>query len=268
MGSLASSRPPPDGSRPLLLHGFTGSARTWGATILEGLRGAGFAPQAVDLPGHGRRRGDTDPEHFSLDAVLASIDEVPSVGPVIGYSMGGRIALHYALRRPGRLTRLVLESASPGLDDERERVERRNEDEALAELLEAEGIGAFVDRWERMPLFASHERLADRVRSALREGRLANDPRSLAAALRGLGTGRLPSLSERLGNLRVPVLLLVGELDTKFVAIGERMAGLLPDARLVVVPGAGHTVHLERPDAWLETVVGFLGPSAGHTGRD
>lgn len=182
----------------------------------------------------------------------------PAPYDLIGYSMGGRIALHQALRAPDRVRRLVLESASPGLETEAERSARRRADSQLAASLEAEGVERFVDRWEALPLFASQARLAADIRDAHRARRLANDPRSLAAALRGLGTGSLPSLWERLDEVRMPVLLIAGALDQKFVAIGRRMERVMPDARLAIVPDAGHTVHLERPGRWLERVGGFL----------
>lgn len=172
--------------------------------------------------------------------------------------MGGRLALAYAARNPERVRSLVLESASPGLETESERADRRKADEALAWRIEADGVEAFVAHWEALPLFESHAALPDSVRAIQREIRLANHPASLAAALRGLGTGALPSCWGPLAVLGVPVLLLVGALDRKFVEIGRRMAALLLDAELREVADAGHTLHLERPEAWLDAVVPFL----------
>jgi 2-succinyl-6-hydroxy-2,4-cyclohexadiene-1-carboxylate synthase len=144
------------------------------------------------------------------------------------------------------------------LETAEERTARRSSDEALAERLVADGIHSFVAEWEALPLFESQAGLSPDVVARQRERRLANDPRSLAAALRGLGTGALPSLWERLPRIEVPTLLVVGERDPKFVDIAARMAACMPAARTVVVPGAGHAVHLERPDLWLEVVGGFL----------
>lgn len=219
----------------------------------------------LDLPGHGRHAGDAAPWRFTPEAVEAEIGALAGGEPVdlVGYSMGGRFALAYAARNPERVRRLVLESASPGLVTEEERSERRTLDEALARFLETEGIEAFVQRWEAQELFDSQRALPAETREAHRARRLLNNPRSLAASLRGLGTGALPSYWESLPGLRVPVLVLVGALDRKFAAIGARMVELLPDARLVSVAGAGHAVHLERPDAWLGAVVGFLRGEGG-----
>jgi 2-succinyl-6-hydroxy-2,4-cyclohexadiene-1-carboxylate synthase len=177
--------------------------------------------------------------------------------------MGGRFALAYAARNPERVRRLVLESASPGLETGEERAERRTSDEALASFIESEGTEAFVERWEALDLFESQRSLPAETRAAHRARRLLNHPRSLSACLRGLGTAALPSYWGSLPGLRVPVLIVVGGLDRKFAAIGARMAGLLPDARLVEIAGAGHAVHLERPGDWLGAVTGFLSGEEG-----
>ena len=199
---------------------------------------------------------------MTLDDAFARIDSVSGDAPIVllGYSMGGRIALHYAVRHPERVERLVLESASPGLRTEEERVRRRAEDEALAERIVDGGIEAFVQEWQSLPLFASQEHLPDEVRGRVRRGRLSQGPAGLAAALRGLGTGSLPSLWEALQDVRVPTLALVGELDPKFVEIGLSMTATMPSARLVVASGAGHTMHLEAPEAWAAAVLEFLSP--------
>jgi len=253
-------------STPVLLHGFTGSSASWGDGLVDALASAGQAPVLLDAPGHGVRAGETEPQAFTLARVRRLVDEAAgwtegAAEPFTlgGYSMGGRLALAYAVAHPDRLRALVLESASPGLATEAERVRRRAGDEALARRLEAEGMESFVDSWQALPLFESRGALPPEVRARQRALRLGNDPRSLAAALRGLGTGALPGFWEALPTLALPVLLVVGGLDRKFVEISARMAERLPDVRRVVVPGAGHTVHLERPGAWLEAVVGFLG---------
>lgn len=206
------------------------------------------------------------PWRFTFDAVEAEITALARDEPVdlVGYSMGGRLALAYAVRNPERVRRLVLESASPGIETEEERARRREDDAALAWRIEADGIESFVAHWEAIPLFESQGRVPEETRARQREQRLSNHPASLAASLRGLGTGSLPSYWGSLPDLGVPVLVLVGELDPKFTRIGTRMAELLPRAGLTVVAEAGHTVHLERPDAWLEAVTPFLshrGPS-------
>lgn len=248
---------------PVLLHGFAGSASEWEGELIDGLAAAGLAPVLVDLPGHGADAGTTEPDAFTLDAALARIGAAGRwPADLIGYSMGGRLALHFTAAYPTLVRQLVLESASPGLRTESERAERRAADERLAAKIEAEGIDWFVEHWESQPPFAPRRRLDLTVRSRHREVRLRNDPRSLAAALRGLGTGTLPPLWDHLQRIAQPTLLIVGELDEKFVTVAERMARVMPHARVSKVPRAGHTVHLEAPTAWVDAVAGFLGGSA------
>jgi 2-succinyl-6-hydroxy-2,4-cyclohexadiene-1-carboxylate synthase len=227
--------------------------------VVEGLVGAGLLPVLVDLPGHGRHAGRSDPAAYTLESVLGHVTRAGDwPTDLVGYSMGGRLALHFAAAFPARVRRLVLESASPGLATEEERRDRRASDEALASKMLAEGLEGFVDDWEAQPLFESRASLDATERERQRALRLRNDAPSLAACLRGLGTGSLPSLWGRLPALDIPTLLVVGGRDTKFVELARSMASALPDARVVEVAGAGHTVHLERPRAWLSAVTEFL----------
>jgi len=225
----------------VLLHGFTQTGASW-----DGVR-AHLDPRyralAPDLRGHGSASAARP---VDLPAVLDDLDALLPDGAVLaGYSMGGRIALHHAVARPGRLARLVLLGASPGLADEGERAARAAADAALARRVETVGVEAFAQVWGAQPLFAGQPR---EVAAAAHADRLRNDPAGLAAALRGLGTGVLPSLWAALPELALPVVLVVGERDRKFRAIAERMAASLAHPELHVVPGAGHAAHLERPD--------------------
>jgi 2-succinyl-6-hydroxy-2,4-cyclohexadiene-1-carboxylate synthase len=254
------SREASAGADLVLLHGFMGSSASWSDAVVDGLASTGRSPVLVDLPGHGRHAGVVAPWRFTVEAVAADILRYADHGPVdlIGYSMGGRLALDFALTYPDRVRRLVLESASPGLETDEERARRRADDEELAKRLEDEGIESFVDHWEDLPLFESQKALPPEVRAGHRAGRLRNHPLSLAAALRGLGTGSLSSHWGALSRCKSPTLLLAGALDKRYVGIGERMRARMPDAHLVVVPGVGHAVHLENPAAWVEAVAGFL----------
>lgn len=169
----------------------------------------------------------------------------------IGYSMGGRLCLHVAVDRPHVVERLVLVSATAGIVDDGERASRRAADEALARSLEVDGLGPFLDRWVAQPLLigpADHD-LADRRR---------NTVAGLATSLRLAGTGTQEPLWDRLGALRMPVLLIAGSRDTKFVALAERMAAALPHATLCIMEGAGHTAHLEQPERFVTTLTEWL----------
>jgi 2-succinyl-6-hydroxy-2,4-cyclohexadiene-1-carboxylate synthase len=226
----------------VLLHGFTQTRQSWRRTVLA--LGAGrYRALVPDLPGHGQAVHRT----ASFDACTAYVRALaPDRFTLAGYSMGGRIALHAALQLQPRLDRLVLVGASPGLEDPAEREARRAADAALAERIEAIGIEDFAREWGAQPLFAGQP---ERVAAAAHADRLRNRPPGLSAALRGLGTGVMEPLWARLGELTIPVTLVVGERDAKFREIAERMAERLPTARLAVVPGAGHAAHLEQPEA-------------------
>jgi len=243
----------------VLLHGFTGSSDSWGEAISNGLASVGCSPVLCDLPGHGSHSSDLDPRLFSLEATLTRVEHA-GVWPtdLIGYSMGGRVALHFAAAYPTKVRRLILESASPGLATEAERLERRANDEALACEIELHGVEDFVRRWERLPLFESQLQLPNPVRAERHAQRLRNTEAGLASALRGLGTGALPSLWDVLPNIQAQTLIIAGELDAKFVEIGEQMAAAIPQAQLLILSGAGHTVHLERPRRWVEAVGEFI----------
>jgi 2-succinyl-6-hydroxy-2,4-cyclohexadiene-1-carboxylate synthase len=170
---------------------------------------------------------------------------------VAGYSMGGRLALHLAAQSPWSVDRLVLIGASPGLADPAEREARRQEDERLADQLERSAIQEFALRWAQTPVLAG---LPADVAERVHQDRLQNTPAGLAAALRGLGTGALPSLWDRLDELTMPVTLVVGERDQKFLAVAHRMAESIPRSEVVVVRDAGHAVHLEAPRRVAEII--------------
>lgn len=250
-----------DPHRPavLLLHGFMGSGADWAHEISAlDERSCCVAP---DLPGHGSSHGLT-PRAYTIEGTARMLDELLdelgiSRAALVGYSMGGRLALYLALRYPERCSALFLESASPGIEDAAERELRRGADEERARRLESDDFGVFLAGWYRQPLFASLARHEGLVRETI-ETRLRNDPGELARSLRGMGTGSQPSLWGELAALQVPALALAGELDEKFVGISVRMASLSPRIRAAVVPGAGHNVRLESPKEYLAALESFL----------
>jgi 2-succinyl-6-hydroxy-2,4-cyclohexadiene-1-carboxylate synthase len=243
------------------LHGFTGCAATWRRCL--GDAGTATAQYAVDLVGHGRTDSPADPDHYRMPAVVADLVALldrlalPRVA-LLGYSMGGRVALQFAAAHPERVVALLLESASPGIADPVERAIRRRSDEALADRILRDGVPAFVAEWEALPLFRSQARLPPAVQEAQRAQRLENNPLGLANSLRGMGAGAQDPVWDALPRLTMPVLLLTGAEDGKYAALGRSMAERLPAAELVVAPEAGHTVHLEQPQAFQQAVHGFL----------
>lgn len=249
------------GTPILLCHGFTGSSEAWGKSLIEELA-LSFQVIAPDLIGHGHSSKPANPNRYTMDAQVDDLCEVLDGLGVpsaiwVGYSMGGRLALGGALRRPQRVQALVLEGASPGLASPPARSERREADDALARRIVADGIAAFVDYWLALPLFASQQSLPKATRIRIRALKLENDPHALAASLRGFGTGSQPALWGDLTSLQPPGLFLAGEKDTKFMALAQEMAALAPDARRQSVANAGHAAHLEAPRAWLACVQDF-----------
>jgi 2-succinyl-6-hydroxy-2,4-cyclohexadiene-1-carboxylate synthase len=227
----------------VLLHGFAGTGRAWDP-VVERLDRERYTPLTPDLRGHGSA-GARRP--VSFDAVVADVLALaPERFALCGYSMGGRIALHVALAAPERVERLVLAATTAGIDGEAQRAERRESDERLAAFADDATIEQFADRWSAQPLFAGTPPAAAR---AWRADLLRNDPRALAAVLRGIGTGAMPPLWSRLGELAMPAAVLAGQRDPRFVALGERLAAGLPRGGLVVVPGAGHGLPREAPEA-------------------
>jgi 2-succinyl-6-hydroxy-2,4-cyclohexadiene-1-carboxylate synthase len=249
------------GQRPLvLLHGFTGCARGWGS-LLDDLASS-FHVIALDMLGHGLSDGPNEPARYSMEhcradiiAVLHKLSIPEGDAILLGYSMGGRIALYTAFS--GYFRALILESASPGIADPIEREQRRKSDAALADRIEREGVAAFVHYWERLPLFTSQEAMPQEQQEALHQQRLHNTAHGLANSLRGVGTGTQPALHDALPQLTLPVLLLTGELDKKFCGIAHSMQQQLPHAQWTVVAGAGHTVHLEQPEQFVQLVTAF-----------
>jgi 2-succinyl-6-hydroxy-2,4-cyclohexadiene-1-carboxylate synthase len=242
----------------LFLHGFMGSSEDWRDTIaaLDGR----YRCLAMDLPGHGASLG-LPPENYTFEgatrALLNLLDELGIGRPaIVGYSMGGRLALYLALRHPERCAGLFVESASPGIEDAAERQARREADEERARRLE-DDFESFLANWYRQPLFASLARREGLV-EAMIEARARNDPGELTISLRGMGTGRGPTLWGELAGLRVPALVVAGEFDEKFVRVSHRMAGPSPNVRVAVVPDAGHNVRAEVPEAYLSLLETFL----------
>ncbi len=245
----------------LLLHGFTGCAANWQDAMGE--LQSRYRVFAIDLPGHGQTAAPNEPAHFAMPFVARQIsvfigDVIGGSANLLGYSMGGRLALCIALDHPVCVQKLLLESASPGLASLAERQARIASDEALAMRIVRDGIEPFMDAWERLPLFASQAQVPQRARARLRALRLQNDPAGLALSLRGMGTGAQPSLWDRLPAWTKPTLLITGALDAKFVEINRAMAQRMPHALHHIVERAGHAVHFEQPDLFIALLKGFL----------
>jgi 2-succinyl-6-hydroxy-2,4-cyclohexadiene-1-carboxylate synthase len=249
-----------NGSGPalLLLHGFTGSAETWKAFVEKWQ--ATHTVLAIDLPGHAKTTSTYSVTMKRCCQDIAEILQSFDLNKVIvlGYSMGGRTGLSFACLYPDLVDKLILESASPGLQSAEERAARQNKDEQLAMMIEKDGVSAFVDFWEEIPLFASQKQLSFEKRKAIRKERLSHTADGLAMSLRAMGTGTQPSWWEFLERLSIPTLLLAGGSDTKFIKLNENMHKLLPQSDFRIIENAGHAIHVEQAEIFGKIVGEFI----------
>lgn len=204
------------------------------------------------------RRPDDDALALDVPVCDSFVDTAASLAhgsaTYVGYSQGGRLALQLALDRPDLAQRLVLVSASPGIADAAARSARRDDDARLGQAIAREGVDAFLERWLAQPMFAT----LSRERAGLDDRRAANSVDTLTQQLRVLGQGSQPSNWERLDELAMPVLLIVGALDLKYVEIAHRMADVIRDVHVEVIADAGHACHLEQPDQFAHLLVSWL----------
>lgn len=246
------------GPQVLALHGFTGS-------------GVDFAPLAARVPGEwaapdllGHAGGACpDPARFEFTAqardVAALRQALAWERPLLaGYSFGGRLALAALADDPQAYRGAILIGATAGISDAAARVRRLAEDRVRAEVLRHLGAPLFLESWQRRPLLATQRRIAPEARARMERARALHSAEGLASALRGAGTGSMPSLWGRLADVSVPVLLVCGAEDPKFSAIARDLAAALPRARCVTIEGAGHCAHLEAPEATAAAILEFL----------
>ncbi|MGA1790897.1 MAG: 2-succinyl-6-hydroxy-2,4-cyclohexadiene-1-carboxylate synthase [bacterium] len=249
----------PDNPAILFLHGFMGCGEDWTA-VIQGLMIHYFCI-TVDLPGHEKTRIWQSKRDYAMPGaaknlihMLADLRIRKCI--VVGYSMGGRLALYLALHYPDRFFKGVLESASPGLSKREDRLARIAHDEKLASELESVPFATFLRKWYSQPIFESlkgHPDFPD-----LLKRRQGNIPADMALSLRHMGTGKQPSQWARLRHNRVPLLFMTGELDGKFRAIASRMEGMCPYSRTKIIAGCGHNIHFENPSAFIESVKAFI----------
>jgi len=245
--------------RVVFLHGFLGSGSDW-VPIARQLE-AEYCSLLVDLPGHGGSGipADANPEHYFTDTIDALAVELRRTATppcfLVGYSMGGRIALGLLLRHPDLFEKAIIVSASPGLGTEEERAARRQSDEGIARKIERNFEG-FIQTWYDQPLFATLK--SHPLFHEIERERKINNPGNLASALRLLGTGEQPSFWDELPKNRVPIQFFAGEKDLKFVEIGRQMVNLCPDSTLEIFSGCGHTLHIENRELFLSRLKTFF----------
>lgn len=241
----------------VFLHGFTGSTNTWKKIVSQ--LPSNIRCIAVDLIGHGKTAAPATVEFYSMDFQVELLHELfhhlqLDTFSLVGYSMGGRVALSYAVRYPAVIEHLLLESASPGLKDEQERSIRKQADDTLAEKILTNGIESFVTKWENIPLFASQKSLPAEVQQEIRTERMQQSEIGLANSLRGMGTGVMPELWGKLNTLTMPVTLVTGQLDGKFIQLNIEMQEYMKKAKHLIIPAVGHAIHVENPTKFATIV--------------
>ena len=248
-----------EGSPVTLLHGFTQSGRSWREVI--SMMPAGRRWVVPDLRGHGAtlvRPGAP----YTMEACTEDLVRLwDSLGiarsHLVGYSMGGRLALNVAATWPERILSLLTIGAHAGLDEEA-REGRRRGDEALAQRIETDGLEAFVNYWSSLPMFESLEHRGPSFVAQVRAARMENHVAGLAESLRGMGAGAMRPVWNELGRVKVPCTFVAGQLDHGYAASARRLAESVPDGRVVIVQRAGHTVHQERPEAFSRLLLAHL----------
>jgi 2-succinyl-6-hydroxy-2,4-cyclohexadiene-1-carboxylate synthase len=240
----------------LALHGFTGSGADF-KPLSEALSVEVVAP---DLLGHGEAEAPTSVAPYRIDRVATRVAEAHDGGPVVllGYSMGGRVAQRLCPMLGDALKGLILVSTSPGILDPVDRTERIAEDAALAGRIEENGIAWFCAHWADQPIIRSQARIPADILESMEARRISNRPHGLANSLRGMGAGAVNPVWDALAEITVPTLILSGEEDLRYAAIGERMAAHIPEAEHTTVPSVGHCVHLEAVQAVADIIDRFV----------
>ena len=246
----------------VFLHGFTGSKEDW-EFLINKIPGR-FTPVLIDLIGHGKSSSPADPKYYSPDLQVYFLNEILNrIGInkliLVGYSMGGRLAVAFSEKYTDRIEALILESTSFGIQSEKERKERIAADKNLAEKIENIKMDMFIDQWLKLPLFESLHRLPDKKIAELRSRKIkSNNVLGLKNSLLGFGTGLMKNYLPHLQKFKCKVFLIVGEYDKKYIEISRRAKEHFHDCRLKVVKKSGHNVHFENTDDFLKLINEFL----------
>ena len=251
----------PRGGVLVALHGFSGSGQDF--EIVAENRNENYAWYAPDFIGHGQTEAPSAIKQYSICAMINNfawmLEHFKIIQPVVlGYSMGGRVALQYALAKPETVRALVLVGVTAGISDKREIESRRRADDELADEIINRGIEVFADKWECNPLIATQDQIPEPYRKAMKERRRLNQPIGLANSLRAFGTGEMNPVWDKLGTINCPILLVTGDVDLKFTRLAEEMQNAMSSVKHVLIPQSGHAAHLEAPHIFSEELRSFL----------
>jgi len=251
----------PERKTILMLHGFTGSLNDW--QEIHASLNPKFNYIGIDLVGHGKSDSPADVNKYDPQSIVKHINDILinlSIEQVIifGYSMGGRAALSFAINHPNKIIGLILESTTAGIESEKIRNERIKIDEELADYIESHSIEEFVELWMNKEIFNTQRRFSNEKLKNIRKKKTLNSKIGLVNSLRGFGTGRMGYFGNKLNQINCPVLLITGELDTKFTKINSALKKKFPNAKHKIIKNAGHNTHLEEPMKFVKAVNEFL----------
>ena len=245
----------------LFLHGFTGSSREW--EFLTDKLNNRFIPVAIDLIGHGQTDSPSDTGLYTAASISKQINTILDMlqidkAIICGYSMGGRAALSFFANYPGKTAGLILESTTPGIEDEQLRNERIKNDELLADKIASEGVEKFSSHWLNLPLFDTLKSIPREEYERIVSLKIRNNPAGLINSLKGFGTGIMPPLWDTLREINFPVLLITGEYDKKFTEINNRLKDKILNSEHIILRDCGHNTHLEKPAEFINLVNKYL----------
>ncbi|MBL0847476.1 MULTISPECIES: 2-succinyl-6-hydroxy-2,4-cyclohexadiene-1-carboxylate synthase [Mammaliicoccus] len=245
----------------LLLHGFISDHTTF-HLVEDAIIKQGINVISIDLPGHGDDKSSYD-KQWSMEFIADKIKELIAhlelkTVYLHGYSMGGRVALSFAIQYPEWLNGLILESASPGIENNKDKLNRIEVDKTRAEYIQNIGMTKFVEEWSQLSLFESQSILSHKERNRIKKMRLSQSPGGLSKALIDYGTGAQRSYWDKLNDLDLPTCIIVGEKDKKFIEIGKRMHECIKNSKFQIVNDAGHTIHVEQPEKFDTIIIEFI----------
>ncbi|MBN2571667.1 MAG: 2-succinyl-6-hydroxy-2,4-cyclohexadiene-1-carboxylate synthase [Ignavibacteriales bacterium] len=245
----------------VFLHGFTGSADDW-KYFVDNIKNKIF-PIAIDLIGHGKTSHPIECKYYSMTQIVEQLNNIFKALNLnriilVGYSMGGRVALSYTIKYPKKIVGLILESTTAGIEKKNDKIARVNSDNKLAEMITKKGIEYFVKYWITLPLFKTQKKLYKNEYLNLIGKTKSNSTIGLANSLRGFGTGKMPSYWTKLSEIKQNVLLVTGQKDEKFTEINKKMVKLIPKSNLTIIKNAGHNTHLEKPQMFLTLIKRFI----------
>jgi 2-succinyl-6-hydroxy-2,4-cyclohexadiene-1-carboxylate synthase len=241
----------------LLLHGFMGSSEVF-SHLIEPL--SQFCnPVTIDLAGHGKTETPGDHFLFKTERQVAQMHTILERFSfenlyAYGYSMGGRLLFQLIAHHQNFFKGALIESSHCGIQSEKDRKKRIKSDDSRA-LSILENYSDFVDQWMELPLFEYASNQQKKDYSTLMK---YQNPKLMAASLRGFGAGVMPSVCEKLQNLRLPLYLVAGRSDPKYVKLMTAIAENIENCTLTVVENAGHRVHADQPEKLTQIINSFI----------